>query len=306
MYNLLNFYQVIQFIKNKISPSMYRQKNDHIMIHCPFCGDSTRKNAHHHGHMYISITSPVFHCHRCSASGTIIGLLVENDFNNIEIINDLKRFIKYKFSKNYFDRVKKEKTIDIIGLQNHFKKNNPIHYKNFIDYIRSRIGNIQDISQFLLVPQIIFNDLNIAFYNKENKLVCWRNINPQNQFRYKMNGGNYYFQKKLFDQYNQIVICEGPFDILNLYLYNNRFKDAFFLSLNSTRYISDIEQLIIQELFIGNYEINIVFDNTIKYDPIIYKHKYLLNYNNDIKFKYWIPNISKDTGEYPIIKEITC
>ena len=57
------------FLKNNLS--FFKENGSEYIIHCPYCGDEFRKNAHHHGHLYISSKHPVFHCFRCEMSGAL-------------------------------------------------------------------------------------------------------------------------------------------------------------------------------------------------------------------------------------------
>ena len=77
------------------------------------------------------------------------------------------------------------------------------------------------------------------------------------------------------------------------------------MSINSSRYISEIEKLIIQSLLIGNYKINIIFDQEINYKNIIKKISNIVKqYNQNIYMRYWKPAFSKDIGEFPKIIEV--
>lgn len=310
MFNLLSFHQIINHIKH-ISPNMFHNKGNEINIHCPFCNDATRPNAHSHGHLYLSIKSPVFHCFRCNTSGILISFLLETGFNDEETLNELKKYVKFKFSKDHFYGAKHN--IDFTQLYSKinentrkFQMNYPQDYMYFREYIKNRLGNVVNIDNFLMYPDYLSDSLlSIAFLNSDKLLSCWRNINrKQSSMRYKIHSGNYYFQQKNFDKYKQIVVSEGPFDILNMYLYVNIFKDAFFIAINSSRYIKEVESFIIKYAFIGEYEFNIVFDQNINYKSVIYKLKYLNYLNTNINFRYWLPVLSKDVGEFPKIMEL--
>lgn len=309
MFNLLSFYAVTQHLK-KISPNMYRQIGNEVMLHCPFCDDAKRENASSHGHMYLSIDTPVFHCFRCNTSGFLISLLLETDFDDNEALNELKKYVKYKFSKNYFKRSREKPNVKLIhenihNLTNQFKANYPNHYEYFIYYIKNRIGDIIDVADFLIYPTYIYKQyLAIAFINADKTYSCWRNIDKNYSNRYILNASEYFFQSKDFDKFSQIVISEGPFDNISNYLYLREFKDAFFISLNSSNYIKFAESLIIKHLFVGNYEINFVLDKNINDIKLKYKSKYLKQLNNQLSFKFWKPSITKDTNEYPKITEL--
>lgn len=157
----------------------------------------------------------------------------------------------------------------------------------------------------MIYPSLVNNYLNLTFCNTENDLVCWRNIDPNSNFRYKMNKGLYFFQEKKFDDQTEIVLSEGPFDIINMYLYNTSFKNNFFQAIHSSRYFLELENLIIRHLLIGSYNINIVFDSNINIQKNIYYLNFLKKYNENISFKYWQPTYNyKDAGENPQVMEV--
>lgn len=309
MFDLQQFPQIINHLQ-KISPNMYRVKSNEIMLHCPFCNDAQRKNAHSHGHLYLSTESPVFHCFRCNTSGILISLLLETDFTDDETIKELRKYVKFKFSKDYFkDRKRLINKTDLYNkikqLHDQFYQNNKHDYEIFKQYINKRIGSVIDIVPFLIYPDYIYQQyLSVGFMSHYEILSCWRNIsNLDSNFRY-INKSSYFFQAKDFNKYQRIVMTEGPFDILNAYLYINQFDDGFFLSLNSSRYVKETENLIIQDLLIGNYEINIIFDSSVNHKSLIYKLNRLSYLNNNIMFRYWKPVIGNDIADFPKITEI--
>lgn len=307
MFNLLKYYPIIQHLKN-ISPNMYRVKGDQIELHCPFCNDANRTNALNHGHLSVAISKPVFNCYRCSTSGVIISLLLQTNFDDDEIINELKSFVKYKFSKDYFKTQHHVKLSDIhlkiANIHKEFKKNYINEYNIFQQYIQYRIGNIINPFSFLIFPDFTYNLLSVGFMNIDGIKVCSRIINSE-KYRYKMEKGCYYFQPKKFDNFKEIVMCEGPFDIINSYMYLPQFKNNFFISINSLRYVIEFEKLMIQSLLIGHYIVNIIFDKTVIHLPIIKKISSLTQqYNSNIKVKYWKPIFSKDISVFPKIMEI--
>ena len=67
---------IIKLLKDK-SKAFY-QSSTEIIVFCPFCNDATRKGpgkVPSHGHLYISLNEPVYHCQRCKTSGHIVTLL---------------------------------------------------------------------------------------------------------------------------------------------------------------------------------------------------------------------------------------
>lgn len=290
--------------------SIFIDKNDEFIIHCPFCDDATRPAAYRHGHCYISKSKFLFHCFRCGSSGTLIKLLSYTQFDNKEILEYLKKTNKYEFIKNYQikpnKRVKKDFIHEIIDLNIKFSKERPNEFKRFKDYIENRIGKV-DYIKFLITPGFLYNKLTCNFYNYNGQLVIQRFIDDS-KFRYytKNNSETYFFQNKNFEKFKNIVLAEGPFDIICLYLYNSIFKDCIFISLNGKRYISVIEKLITEELLIGDYTINVVFDadvnDYIRYIQIL--SKMIKHYNANIRLNSFKPYCGKDAGDFPAIQLI--
>ena len=70
--------------------------------------------------------------------------------------------------------------------------------------------------------------------------------------------------------------------------------------------MSIIERLIHEDLFIGSYQINLIFDSDVKnYNAYIYKAQKLVEYlNPDIEIKGYIPILDGDVGDYPGVIEV--
>ena len=314
MFDLMSLAPVIDHLKN-IS-KFFSDKGNEIIIHCPFCDDSSRPNASRHGHCYLSKTHPVFHCFRCSSSGTLLKLLVETDFQDEEIFEYLKQILSYKFIKNYKYRMKKKETsktdeiYDMIINQNLlFAQTNKYKFDIYKQYLKERIGDV-DYIKFLITPGFFQNKLTCNFHNRNSELVIQRLIETdKSNYRYHINrnsDGLYYFQEKDFEKFTRLVFTEGPFDMISLYLYNSIFKDSFFISINGKKYISVLEQFIIEDLLIGNYEVNFIFDaDVLDYKRYLYRARMLIkNYNPDIELKGYKPLIQKDTADFPAVLEL--
>lgn len=293
----------------QVSKIFIKNKNEYVMF-CPFCNDATRKVNPSHGHLYISCDYPVFNCFRCSASGTLGKLLIHTEFDDIEILNYISSFIKYDFVKDFNKRVKRYEDKNLLYKLNYeFVKNNKQDFYRFKQYVNNRLGDI-DYLYFLLSPGFLLNNILCCnFYNKDLELINSRLIDKYKDFRYKINersSGLYYFQEMNFNMYDKIVLTEGPFDIINTYLYNNVFHNNFHMSISGKKYFSTVEYLILNYLLIGKYVINIVFDNDVKHlNSIIFKiRKFTNSYNDQIIVKGWVPSYTKDVGEFPDVREI--
>lgn len=310
MYDILKINPIISHLKS-IS-NYYKETGKEIILFCPYCDDSTRQKADH-GHLYISQSSPVFHCFRCSASGNLVRMLVDTGFNDDEILNYLAQFIKYRTVKDYYKTKKKvaklKQVQDSIILKNlEFETKFRDKFEDYQNYIYKRLGLI-DFSNFLISPTYFNNNLSCMFTNSDNEDVVLRLIESTGDFRYHLSentSGKYFFQEKNFEKCSRVVLTEGPFDMLNLYLYNDLFKNCFFISLNGKKYSSAIESLILEDFLIGDLEINMIFDQDVKnYNTYLYRARLLAKqYNTNIIIKGYLPLIGKDTGDFPAIVEI--
>lgn len=316
MFNLLKIQPIIDHLHH-ISPGMFRQTSTEIVIHCIFCDDALRKNASSHGHFYLSTTSPIFNCFRCNSSGTLVSFLLETGFEDKDVISYVSSFIKINFTKDYF-KIKDKKNLPAINdlkknilLQNiYFKKNNKQLFNTYIDYLKNRIGDV-DFLQFLLFPKLYENYVCVRFINYDGENISLRYIdNPKKRYLNNKNtSGLYYFQSfDLYNKYNKICICEGPFDIINLYLYNDLFKDNLFICLRGKNYIGIIERLLLEYMLLNEYSISIVFDNDVKNSRKILRNINTLIgvYSGKIQLTGYKPALQNinDVAEFPAVEEI--
>ena len=316
MFDLGKLQQVIKHLKS-IS-TYYNESNKEIILFCPYCDDAKRHNPKH-GHLYISQDFPVFNCFRCSTSGTLIRLLIDTNFKDDDILNYLAQFIKYKFLPDYYNsnRIQKKfklKTVrdEMIRQNVRFQLDKPELFESYKQYLKERLGDINCID-FLITPSFYFDKLSCSFTNSNQESICERLIQDliinNKPIRYHLNktsSGLYYFQEKNFEKYNRIVMTEGPFDMLSLYLYNPEFKNCFFISISGKKYSSTIEKLVTEDLLIGKYQIDLVFDaDVLNYNSFVMKSKFLVGkLNTDISIKGWLPLINNDVGDFPAVKEI--
>lgn len=311
MFDLIRIGPVIDHLKS-IS-QFYQDSGNEVIIHCPFCDDSTRTNANRHGHCYLSKSHPVFHCFRCSSSGTLLRLLIETDFKDDEILRFLSQSLSYKFTKDYYQLKKKDIKLnfvysEIVKQNLSFYQDNKDKFEVYKSYLKNRLGDI-DFTKFLISPGFFHNKLCCNFNNSNQELIVQRLIDDDNKYRYHLNkqsSGLYFFQEKDFEKFNRIVFAEGPFDIIPLYLYNIEFKDCFFIDLNGKKYISALEKLILEDLLIGNYQINFIFDTDVfDYKKYLYRaEKLIQTYNNNIEIKGYKALIKKDTGDFPVVSKV--
>jgi len=310
------FPQIHYHLKN-ISKNMFVDKGSHYMMFCPFCNDATRKPNPSHGHLYLSKEIPVYFCHRCDSAGSILKLLIETNFDDLDTINQLKSYVKYNFIKDHLYQKPKHKTnyYDTINfVKNKIFNLEPQELEKFNEYLKLRLGTI-NYSKFLIYPNYLkpykklsYGLLSVCFNNRENDFIEGRFINPINNIRYQRNDkAIYYFQNWDFENINNIVISEGAFDLLNVYIYTNYFKNGFYLAMSGKRYLSILEKILYQELLFKSCQINLIFDNDNKYiESTLWKCKTLVKtINTNIDIIGWVPyHTFKDTGQYPILVQV--
>lgn len=319
MFDLNKITPVLEHLK-QISPNMYRKNQKEVVIHCPFCDDATRKNASHHGHLYVAMMNPVFHCFRCTSSGTLLSLLIQTGFTDDDVLKYISSFIKINFTKDYFKMRNRINLAPRFSQQNlkkmifdynlNFKRNNYNDYIRYTNYLNQRIGNDINVSEFLISPAIYKNNLICRFTNYIGENVLLRYIDDiKGEQRYQVNKTSsslYYFQN-INDSISKITICEGPFDVINLYLYCDVFKNNTFISINGKNYINNIERLILMYYLIDEIEINIVFDSDYynKHRKILLMlQKIIQIYNGKIWINAYKPLIGNDVADFPAVVKL--
>ncbi|RLA78150.1 MAG: hypothetical protein DRG78_15780 [Epsilonproteobacteria bacterium] len=314
MFNLNNFPDIVFHIKSFSKIFKLSGGNEWVQVLCPYCDDSTRhgRTSQSHGHMYLSISFPFFICHRCSMQGGLLKLLHDSHFKNTKILDELKTYsntfthsAKYNISNDRLLNFKSQIELNYSNFKSrHY--NNKIRYDN---YIYSRILDANPLD-FYLEPNIIENKLVCSISNFNGKKISARYIDPNNlrYFIYNSNRDFYYFQdiSKLMS-YKSIVLCEGAFDLINLYNYSTEFStDAFYISIGGSNYTKIIIFLLNNYLLLSQHNINIVFDkNVIEKEKIIYSIRALTAYlNPKINNFFYEPTLTKDVSELMFLRSI--
>jgi len=320
MFDLHKIYPVVHHLKTL--SYIFDDKGTHTQMLCPLCDDMTRRSGTlPHGHLYVNNASPVFYCFRCSTAGSLVKLLVMTGFEDEDTLKYISSFIFHSFNKDYYDFNKKK--IDyrfhnihkIIRERNlKFKSSNPNEFKLFNNFLFERLGEV-DYTAFLIYPDIIkfknWSTLGCCFSNYDAELSTSRVISNKSRMRYQDTENTlYYFQRRNFEKQKRIVMSEGPFDMISLYLFNNLFnhENTIFYAVCGKKYISAIERLIFEDILIGTFEINLIFDADVhNYKSYLYQARLLTKqYNPDIIIKGYKPAITgvNDTGDYPSIQEV--
>jgi len=317
VFDLNKIQPVLEHLK-QISPNMFRViSQGEIIIHCPFCDDALRKKALSHGHLYLSTSIPVFSCFRCNSSGTLLTLLLQTGFDDQDVLKYISSFIKINFTKDYFRTRRKMMHAprfsylkkELLKYTSNFKKNYYNQYVEYDNYIKSRIGPDINPTTFLISPLIYKNNTTCRFTNYIGENVAIRYFNNVSNRRYVLNKdtSNLYYFQDINKEINNITICEGPFDIINLYLYSDLFKNNVFISINGKNYVNNIERLVIMYYLIDELQINIVFDkdNYQKYKKILYMlEKIIQIYNAKIWINAYKPLVGNDVADFPAVVKI--
>jgi len=308
-YNINKINSIINHLK---SISKLNTQNNELVIFCPYCDDAIRTNPDH-GHCYISLSDPLFYCFRCNKSGLLLKLLIDTGYNEQEGLDYLSNFIKYNYTKN--KTIIKKTNLDKLNLYDkinkeviQFKRDNLNNYSIFINYVISRIGNV-DFTNFLIYPVVFQNYIGCRFLNYNDEITTTRWINNKN-IRYENQSKSknilYYFQELDFNKYQNIILTEGCFDCINMYLYNKTITNGLYLGICGKKYISTIEYLLFNYILIGKFNIHLIFDNDNNDQKklIFLSKKIVQNYNLDIQIYGWKPTFGKDVSDNIELTEV--
>ena len=302
---------IVNFLKS--SAAVFQDNGNEYITHCPNCDDALRPNARSHGHLYISKTSPVFHCFRCETSGHLGTLLRDLGFTDEEALKELGISKFLNMHESSVIKKKKDTTVEefISNRNKRFDVGDQANYIKFRKYIFKRLGNYCDFNKYLITPEIINRQLCASFYNKEGNFVTARILEPSNNYRYIRNKGIselYYFQDLDFDKYKNIVVTEGVFDCIKLYRFSDHFpkNETFYIAILGKNYPKTINWLLTTQIPIGKYNINLVFDN----DNKSYKKTMFIcckiggRINKNVSINGYKPVLLNDAGEYPFLEKI--
>lgn len=309
MYDITNYQDLIKYIKS-INNGRFKNSNGWHETYCPFCDDINRKNYLSHGHLYICSTSEFFVCHRCDEKGHITKFIKAigycgSDLNSIIkdtktsfIITNKTRSIVYNKSHNFNENYIKFKTTSVK------------RYSIFLEYIKNRCNYINPID-YKLSPNIVNDKLVCDIYNANNVRLASRFIDNNTKRYLNHSEKQYYYFQDIYDIVNKqnIIICEGAFDIINLSNYwKFNTSNSFFISVGGSHYTSCISYLLHEWILIGKFNIFMIFDKDISKKTIYMKNiKKIIKYINiSINIKFYQPVLSKDVSELFWLEEISC
>lgn len=263
----INWNKIKELLKEKTGLGYYNTSKTELITRCLF-GGSDHDSSPDHGHLYISMNEDflVFKCFKCNESGNLLKLLDFYNLNKEELIEKelLERLTNYRYLKYNWNKSKNkiEKNEKEIKIFNEFKLTENYIKKSV--YLKSRINfdiDVEDIPDIIFdVKSFIENNniyLNtyyskmidalqtkaIGFLGKRQQIIIFRNIDKENEddFRYikiPLSNNNFIFNDfygiqtdSISTTTNKIVLCEGPFDVLNIY-YNNSelLKNSMFIA----------------------------------------------------------------------------
>lgn len=316
MFNIEQYPSVLLHFKS-LSKIFKKNSSGWYELFCPYCDDATRKLNPTHGHFNLSPEAPFGHCFRCSIGVSLVKVLLDTGFKDQAIINELSKYgnITYNGSKkvnvkniNIADNINKNKLIDetIRFSQQHYND-----YLIYLDYVKQRCFEINPID-FYLTPNYLFNYLTVQIRNYSYEIMTNRFINhkdPTKRYFIPSTKPLYYFQNisNILD-YNNIVICEGAFDLINLYNYSPYFDNSntFYIAIGGSNYKAAISSIVSNFLLIGDYNINIVFDSNVDNKEFIsnnIKH-YIGFLNPSINFNFFIPSMFKDVSDLCMLERL--
>jgi hypothetical protein len=228
--NYADWNKVQEVLKQKTGLAYFNNSRDELICRCPKCEiDSTSD----HGHLYISVDSPVFNCFKCvDYHGIVTKLFHDLNLNPREYLYEDIFSGEFKQRIEPFD-IKKHKIPEINQERNILKK----------QYLQKRLGTDFKIEN---IPGLVFNasefiisnnpvvsesqksmlpilDQNfIGFVCTRGSTVIFRNIyDNQSVKHYKLFLGNpgyfkdfYGIESGVKKLDNTIVLCEGIFDLL--------------------------------------------------------------------------------------------
>ncbi len=310
MFNLNNYEEVLFHIQSRLKRCK-KQGSGWYETFCIYCDDAVRKFNPSHGHFHISPSYPFCHCFRCGTRQGLDKFLVDIGFQNQAILQQIKSFSGFTYNQTRLTGISIGESLvetqsKVEGQYSWFIQNNISELNEFFQYVYYRCLDIDPL-KFFLFPYNYKGDLQVRFMNYNGELIAGRNIKGKNRYQIIGSKRYYYFQNIMnIDRYENIVVTEGGFDLINLYSYYYPFKDSFFISIGGNNYKGIIVDLINSFLLIGKYNIRVVFDRGLKFQDRIVSS--IINQSNilnpEITFEFFLPIVSKDVSEIMMLDKL--
>jgi hypothetical protein len=244
----VNWNKLSQLLREKTGLAYFNSDKSELITRCLFNGDD-HDNSSDHGHLYLSTSENflVFSCFKCKTKGNILKLLDEYKIDPLEVIDKelLDNFQIYGKTQHINWVRNKDK---VINNENFYKINinteKDLNIQKKILYIKGRTNfniNVElipnlilNVESFLLENNIICNEMIktynndiIGFLGERRQLLVLRSISDNVPFRYniiKLRKEKFLYKdfygirlNSVSLNHNKIVLCEGPFDVLNVY-----------------------------------------------------------------------------------------
>lgn len=274
------------------------KKQNHLLIRCPYCGDSI-KNINH-AHLYIEPDKKVFWCARCYIGGSLSYLLytIKDRLNNIyynTLIELAKSDNKYKSINKANNNIYNDQYLTILNKKSKLAIKTNKEIEIIQNYLIDKFSIYLEHQYIDKLPLFIGTKINmnnyLCWFTLSNSLILCRsmiksrdfktikidnNLNDDNNNRctlfsfktFKLESKNILPKKKTF------IIAEGLTDIL-YYAINNDLLNAeltYFISTNG-KYKDDLNY-IIDNIANKNHD-NFIF--LIDKDAIKYETEFIKN-----------------------------
>ncbi len=323
---MIHIQEILKLFTEKTGMAYLDGCNENIVTLCPYCERDRFFSNRSHGHMNISLMTPIYHCFRCESKGTTDRLIKEIGDTDFKKYLDIE-FLKSNWKKDYI------KKLDWNDNTNEYILNNKEIQEDKINYLKSRLdidskdilNLILDIPEFFKVNNIIIPKEKIklfeylcksfiGFLTTRKTQIVFRNIDTKSDFRYYV----WKMDKKIFfkDFYgintnnkigeNVIVLCEGIFDLLSAYnhiaLKDIKDKSIFWAATMGNNY-NELILSVLDYCKIPTARVIMLSDSDLKDKE---KRYYFLNKNPMVKsLTIYYNRYYKDFGikEIDLIKE---
>lgn len=296
-----------------------------IVKRCHYCGDSRDPTSKH---LYIGIDKTgiiSYHCFKCNYSGPVLyKFFREIGIYDVDLINTVidannKGMANPKVNRDHHEKSFYRAPVNILpSFDGRAQKK--------LAYINRRLGQnltMEDMSKFKIILNIkdylaannvkyfarhpdIINELDLGFMgflSVDNSHITLRRLVPEDKVhptlreRYniysiysKTTGVNFYIIPGTinFNRPCNIVMAEGPFDILSVYMNLPRYDNAIYCSANGKAHYDSLLQYILLNIKVPYFgaTIHIYSDNDINNKDLnlLYRLAYDLQLNCRIHF----------------------
>jgi len=212
---MVNIRLLKRLIESKFGDS--KPAGNDIRVNCPFCIFRGRHTADHEYKLYINPTKDVTHCFRCDYAGKASELIpqIASFGTAIEKIQEQEQD---KEEGNELEAMPSHCTLDLLP-NDHL----------VIDYLKGRNFNPNDFLERIVFcpdykknthsfgPRLIFPFFQFGSYRGFQARTIWRNTEPKYIGATNMKKKTLlYNYDEAFSQDEQLIITEGPFDVLRI------------------------------------------------------------------------------------------